>query len=72
MKQWLVLSFTLVALRLGAVSAVDVEFEIVPAKVTGLKAALEKWYDVEMMRQGGPGKPKPRLVALGTASLRLQ
>ncbi len=36
--------------------AADVEFEIVPADKSGLKAILETWYDSEMVRQGGPGK----------------
>jgi hypothetical protein len=56
MKPSFLLGITLVGLWAGVGSATDLEFETVPGDKTGLKAALETWYDVEMMRQGGPGK----------------
>jgi hypothetical protein len=34
----------------------DVEFEVLPGAKTGLKPAMEQWYELEMKRQGGPGK----------------
>lgn len=37
-------------------AAADVEFELIPGATTGLKPAMEQWYELEMKRQGGPGK----------------
>lgn len=34
----------------------EVEFEVLPGAKTGLRPAMEKWYELEMERQGGPGK----------------
>jgi hypothetical protein len=45
-----------VGLSANAALSADVEFELLPGSRTGLKPAMEQWYDLEMKRQGGPGK----------------
>ncbi len=37
-------------------AAADVEFEAVPGEKSGLRSAMVQWFDLEMKRQGGPGK----------------
>lgn len=56
MKFPLFLGSILLLVPLSVASGGAVEFEILPGAKTGLKAAMEQWYDLEMKRQGGPGK----------------
>lgn len=45
-----------VGLSASPAMSADVDFELLPGDKTGLKQAMEQWYDLEMKRQGGPGK----------------
>jgi hypothetical protein len=56
MKLSLVLTLAVVVLLPCTASCADVEFEILAGAKTGLKQAMEEWYELEMKRQGGPGK----------------
>jgi hypothetical protein len=46
----------LVAAFNATARSADITFEVLPGAKTGLRPAMEKWYELEMERQGGPGK----------------
>lgn len=54
--KWSLCALVCFALSTRPMLSADVAFELLPGAKTGLKAAMEQWYDAEMKRQGGPGK----------------
>jgi hypothetical protein len=56
MKLLLLLAATAALVAPRVASCREVEFELLPGAKTGLKPAMDQWYEAEMKRQGGPGK----------------
>ncbi|MBL8797059.1 MAG: VCBS repeat-containing protein, partial [Planctomycetia bacterium] len=56
MKSAFALCLVVVVLCPLFASSGEVAFEVLPGAKTGLKPAMEQWYELEMKRQGGPGK----------------